>query len=54
MNKLLATNDFEIATDRLFMRPFNMDDIEPFSQICANPEVMHYIGNGKLLDKETV
>ena len=54
MNKLLATNNFEITTDRLLMRPFNMDDIEPFSQICTNPDVMRYIGNGKPLDKETV
>lgn len=54
MNNLLAINNFEVTTDRLLMRPFSMDDIEPFSQICANPKVMSYIGNGKPLDKETV
>jgi len=51
---MIKPNDFKIVTDRLLMRPFSLDDIEPFSQICTNPEVMRYIGNGKPLDKETV
>jgi ribosomal-protein-alanine N-acetyltransferase len=52
--KSLVANSLNIVTDRLLMRPFNDDDIEPFSQICANPKVMRYIGNGKPLNKEEV
>jgi ribosomal-protein-alanine N-acetyltransferase len=36
-----------IETDRIFLRPFCIDDIEPFAEICANPKVMRYIGDGK-------
>lgn len=43
-----------ITTERLLMRPFTLDDIESFYYICANPNVMRYIGIGKPLDKETV
>jgi len=50
----MTINNFNITTDRLLMRPFNPGDIKPFSQICTNPEVMRYIGNGKPLDEETV
>ena len=36
-----------IETDRIFLRPFCIADIEPFAKICANPNVMRYIGDGK-------
>lgn len=36
-----------IETDRIFLRPFCSNDIEPFAKICANPNVMRYIGDGK-------
>lgn len=36
-----------IETDRIFLRPFCIKDIEPFAKICANPNVMRYIGDGK-------
>jgi ribosomal-protein-alanine N-acetyltransferase len=36
-----------IATDRIFLRPFCIADIEPFAKICSNPKVMRYIGDGK-------
>lgn len=54
MNKLITMQDSKIITDRLLMRPFTNDDIPSFSKICANPEVMRYIGNGMPLDRETV
>lgn len=54
MKKLIAVDNFKIETDRLLMRPFNENDIKPFSRICANPKVMRYIGNGKPLEKEIV
>ena len=36
-----------IETDRIFLRPFSIDDIEPFAKICSNPNVMRYIGDGQ-------
>lgn len=54
MNPSNDSLTFEILTDRLLMRPFNIDDINPFFQICANPEVMRYIGAGTPLDQATV
>ena len=36
-----------IETDRIFLRPFCISDIKPFAKICANPNVMRYIGDGK-------
>ncbi len=35
-----------IETDRLFMRSFCNGDVDAFSAICADPEVMKYIGGG--------
>ena len=36
----------KIETNRLMLRPFNIKDIEPFAKICADPDVMRYIGSG--------
>ena len=36
-----------IKADRIYLRPFSIDDIEPFAKICANPNVMRYIGDGQ-------
>lgn len=36
-----------IETDRIFLRPFSINDIEPFAKICSNPNVMRYIGDGQ-------
>lgn len=36
-----------IETDRIFLRPFSIADIEPFAKICSNPNVMRYIGDGQ-------
>jgi ribosomal-protein-alanine N-acetyltransferase len=36
-----------IETDRIFLRPFCKADIDPFAKICANPNVMRYIGDGQ-------
>ena len=40
MNRIIETN-------RILLRPFCLADIEPFAKICANPNVMRYIGYGK-------
>ena len=35
-----------IETKRLRLRPFTLLDVEPFSEICADENVMRYIGGG--------
>lgn len=35
-----------LRTERLVLRPFAEDDVEPFAAINADPEVMRYIGDG--------
>lgn len=36
-----------INTERLLLRGWKSDDHAPFSEMCADPDVMRYIGNGK-------
>src|SRR5262245_26059050 len=36
-----------LLTDRLVLRPFVPDDLAEYAAICADPEVMRYIGNGQ-------
>jgi len=43
-----------IYTKRLVLRPFRVTDIDAFAELCADPEVMQYIGNGQPLDRATV
>lgn len=43
-----------IEIDSIFLRPFCMDDIEPFAKICANPNVMRYIGDGKPVNHDSI
>lgn len=43
-----------IETARIFLRPFYMDDIEPFAKICANPNVMRYIGDGQPVSLDVI
>ncbi|MBA2649606.1 MAG: GNAT family N-acetyltransferase [Legionella sp.] len=46
--------NLKIETERLLLRPFTMEDLDDFSRICADPEVMRFIGEGIPLDKEAV
>jgi RimJ/RimL family protein N-acetyltransferase len=41
----------EIETERLLLRQFRELDIDAFAEICADPEVMRYIGEFKPLDR---
>ncbi|KEI70549.1 GNAT family N-acetyltransferase [Endozoicomonas elysicola] len=41
-----------LETDRLILRGFNEQDVEPYAQMCADPEVMKYIGTGQTLSSE--
>ena len=35
-----------LMTERLLLRRWREQDVEPFAAICADPEVMRYIGSG--------
>jgi RimJ/RimL family protein N-acetyltransferase len=41
-----------VETERLLLRPFEQADLGPFAEICADPEVMRFIGSGRTLDRE--
>ena len=41
-----------IETDRLLLRPFAPDDLDDFALLCADPEVMRFIGDGKPQSRE--
>lgn len=43
-----------IEADRIYLRPFCIDDIKPFAKICANPNVMRYIGDGKPVSRDVI
>jgi RimJ/RimL family protein N-acetyltransferase len=40
-----------IETDRLILRMFREDDLEPYARIWADPDVMRYLGDGKPLTR---
>jgi RimJ/RimL family protein N-acetyltransferase len=39
-------NQRSIRTDRLRLRRWRNDDVEPFANMCSDPEVMRHIGSG--------
>ena len=40
-----------LTTDRLRLRPFGAEDVDSYSLMCADPEVMRYLGDGQPLDR---
>jgi RimJ/RimL family protein N-acetyltransferase len=40
-----------LDTERLRLRAFRQDDFETYAAICADPEVMRYLGEGKPLTR---
>ena len=34
-----------LETERLLLRPFRDTDIEPYAAMCADPDVMRYVGD---------
>jgi RimJ/RimL family protein N-acetyltransferase len=42
----------EIDTERLLLRGWRDQDLEPYARICADPEVMRFIGSGSTLNRE--
>ncbi len=41
-----------LETERLLLRPFREEDLDAYAQMCADPEVMRYIGAGVPLSRE--
>ncbi|GAA5197496.1 GNAT family N-acetyltransferase [Rugosimonospora acidiphila] len=41
-----------LETDRLILRPFRDDDLDPLAALNADPEVMRYIADGSTRDRE--
>ena len=43
-------NEVTLETERLIMRMWRESDFEPYAELCADPEVMRYLG-GKVFDR---
>ena len=41
-----------LETERLLLRPLREDDLDVFAQFYADPEVMRYLGVGKVLNRD--
>jgi RimJ/RimL family protein N-acetyltransferase len=41
-----------LETARLVLRPFRAEDIDAYAAMCADPEVMRYLGDGEPLSRE--
>lgn len=41
-------------TERLHVRQFHPDDLEAFAALCADPEVLRYVGDGTTLNRDDV
>ena len=40
-----------LETDRLLLRAFRNDDLDAYAAMCADPEVMRYLGTGVTLSR---
>lgn len=40
-----------LSTDRLLLRPFQDDDLDAYAELCADPEVMRYLGKGETISR---
>jgi RimJ/RimL family protein N-acetyltransferase len=48
----LASVPFCLTTERLHLREWRESDLEEYAPICADPEVMRYIGDGQPRTRE--
>ncbi|MGE5177505.1 MAG: GNAT family N-acetyltransferase [Bacteroidota bacterium] len=48
----MPTAASSLETERLILRQFRDSDIEAYAAMCADPEVMRYIGEGKPLSRD--
>ena len=44
----------QIQTERLLLRRWKPQDYAPFAEMCADPEVMRFIGSGTLMTSDQV
>src|SRR5262249_12945019 len=42
----------KLTTQRLILRRWREDDLDPLAEINADPEVMRYIGDGSVRDRQ--
>jgi RimJ/RimL family protein N-acetyltransferase len=42
----------ELETTRLLLRPLGAEDFHPYAEMCADPEVMRYVGDRGALSRE--
>lgn len=47
-------NFAKIETDRLLLRPFTLDDIEPSYELNLDPEVSRYTADGGIVSKDEI
>jgi RimJ/RimL family protein N-acetyltransferase len=43
-------SEIQLETDRLLLRMWRLEDYEPYAKMCADPEIMRYLG-GKAFDR---
>ena len=41
-------SNIQLETERLLLRQWRLDDFEPYAQLCADEDVMRYLGGKKL------
>lgn len=41
-----------LETERLLLRPFRDEDLDAYAAMCADPEVMRYLGGRSVLNRE--
>jgi RimJ/RimL family protein N-acetyltransferase len=41
-----------LSTKRLLLRRWRQDDLDPYAELCADPAVMRWIGNGSVRTRE--
>ena len=47
-----TNNTVPLETDRLILRMLCEADFDCYAELCAEPEVMRYLGDGKPLDRQ--
>jgi RimJ/RimL family protein N-acetyltransferase len=58
MRKFTTTNQemframHQLETERLLLRPFRDGDIDAYAAMCADPEVMRYVGDRGILSRD--
>src|SRR5438874_7779370 len=41
-----------LSTERLILRQWSQEDLDPYAEMCTDTEVMRWIGNGRLRTRE--